>query len=189
METTVFLAPESTLLSGLFVGIIFGFLLRKALVTRFDVIVGQMLLRDFTVMKVIMTAIAFGSIGIYALHAWYPELPWIISKATILSTVIGGGIFGIGMSLMGYCPGTGMGALADGAQDMWFGMLGMIAGAALYAELFPWITAHIKPTESFTKITLPEYFNVSPWIVIAAVFCALGGLALFDTYFMENQEK
>ena len=45
-------------------GLVFGFLLRKAYVTRFDTIVNQLILKDFTVMKVIFTAITVGSVGI-----------------------------------------------------------------------------------------------------------------------------
>lgn len=40
-------APWNEILSGLIVGVIFGFLLRKAHVTRFNVIVSQLLLLDF----------------------------------------------------------------------------------------------------------------------------------------------
>lgn len=179
MEIMLF-APCTTLLSGLSVGFAFGFLLRKAYVTRFDTIVNQLLLRDFTVMKVIMTTIAFGSVGIYTLHALHPEYEFMISNTTLLSAAIGGALFGIGMATMGYCPGTGIGALADGARDMWFGLLGMIAGAAMYAEVVPWIIAYIKPVADMNTITLPELLGISPWIFIAAIFCMLGGLFMWD---------
>ncbi len=179
METMLF-APCTTLLSGITVGFAFGFLLRKAYVTRFDTIVNQLLLRDFTVMKVILTAIAFGSIGMYALNTFAPEHVFMISSTTLLSAAVGGALFGIGMATMGYCPGTGIGALADGARDMWFGMLGMIVGAALYAELFPWITTNLKPTAYMNTIALPELFGISPWIIIAAIMVMLGGLFVWD---------
>ncbi|NGX53197.1 MAG: hypothetical protein KR126chlam5_01510, partial [Candidatus Anoxychlamydiales bacterium] len=55
------------LISGALGGFAFGFLLRKAHVTRFNVIVKQLLLKDFTVMKVIFTAIIVGAVGIYAM--------------------------------------------------------------------------------------------------------------------------
>ena len=130
MVTALF-APWTELLSGLLVVTVFGFLLRKAYVTRFPVIVGQLLLKDFTVMKVMMTAIAFGSLGIYLL----PHSSLLIDPTPLAGALIGGGIFGVGMAVMGFCPGTGIGALADGSRDMWFGVLGMIVGAGIYAEL------------------------------------------------------
>ena len=179
---TLLLAPFPTLLSGLITGILFGFILRKALVTRFDIIVNQLLLRDFTVMKVILTAIACGSLGIYGLHSASPSLPFLISKTTLFSTMLGGTLFGIGMAIMGYCPGTGVGALADGARDMWFGVLGMIVGAALYAHLYPWIVSYIKPQKDMTTITLNGLFGISPWFFIAAIWCMLIILYIIDPY-------
>ena len=156
MEITLF-APWTELLSGLLVGVAFGFLLRKAFVTRFSIIVGQLMLKDFTVMKVMMTAIAFGSLGIYLL----PGTSLLIGPSPLAGALIGGGIFGVGMALMGYCPGTGMGALADGSRDMWFGLLGMITGAGIYAELFD-VVDFGQGCES----TLHQDFGISHWPII-----------------------
>jgi hypothetical protein len=177
---TKLFAPAFSLLSGLTVGILFGFLLRKAHVTRFNVIVGQLILKDFTVMKVILTAIAFGSFGIYLILFFFPEQELIINSTTLLAAFSGGGIFGIGMAILGFCPGTGVAALADGAKEMWFGLLGMIAGAALYSELALYITPTLKPLEKLTTQTLPQYLALTPWTVIACVFIAILVLFKFD---------
>ncbi|MGD8649825.1 MAG: YeeE/YedE thiosulfate transporter family protein, partial [Desulfobacterales bacterium] len=98
------------LLLGLAIGFCFGFLLQKGGVTRYDVIMGQLLLQDWTVVKVILTAILTGMIGIYLLripglaklHTW---------SGSFGSTVIGGLIFGVGFAILGYCPGTLAGAV------------------------------------------------------------------------------
>lgn len=166
MNTALFTSfPE--VLAGLFVGLFFGFFLQKAHVTRFSTIVGQLILKDFTVMKVIMTAIACGSLGLYLLKLFFPEIELIISSTTLLAAALGGGIFGIGMAILGYCPGTCVGALAEKTKDARFGILGMILGAALYAEIYPWIHNTLKPACLITKVTLPEYFQLSPWLFIA----------------------
>lgn len=166
MEIALF-APWTKLLSGLFVGILFGFILRKAYVSRFPVIVGQLLLRDFTVMKVMMTAIALGSVGIYLLA---PE-HLMIDPAPLWGALIGGGIFGVGMAVMGFCPGTGVAALADGARDMWFGLLGMVVGAGIFAEIAPLIDRGV-PDDS----TLSEVFGVSPWVIIPVLLIIVAAL-------------
>jgi uncharacterized membrane protein YedE/YeeE len=176
METSLF-APWGELLSGLVTGIFFGFLLRKAYVTRFNVIVGQLLLKDFTVMNVMMTAVAVGGVGIYSLIYLIPTLELTISATTLFSALVGGAIFGIGMAIMGYCPGTGVAAIADGAKDMWFGLLGMVVGAGIYAEVFPWIQKTIKPPNDITTTTLPEYFEVSPWVFIVPLLVMVAILA------------
>ncbi len=45
---------------GLLTGILFGFLLQKGGVTRYDVIIGQLLLTDFTVVKIMLSAVVTG---------------------------------------------------------------------------------------------------------------------------------
>jgi uncharacterized protein len=51
-------------------GIAFGFLLQKGGATKYDVIVGQLLLTDFTVLKIMLSAVLVGMIGIYAMKTW-----------------------------------------------------------------------------------------------------------------------
>src|SRR5690554_1576767 len=90
---------------GLMVGIAFGFLLQKGGVTKYDVIVGQLRLIDFTVVQIIITAIIVTMLGI---SFFYPqEIIEVKTKAgSIKNSVIGGLIFGVGFGLLGYCPGT-----------------------------------------------------------------------------------
>lgn len=49
---------------GLLFGIVFGFLLQKGGVTSYNVIIAQLLLTDFTVMKVMLSAVIVGMIGL-----------------------------------------------------------------------------------------------------------------------------
>ena len=167
-DTSLF-AGAGTLLLGALTGFIFGFLLQKAHVTRFAVIVGQFLFRDFTVLKVMLTAIVVGGVGIYAMLAAGMLAPGDlhIKSADILVNAIGGIIFGIGMAILGYCPGTGVGAIGDGARDAIVGLVGMICGAAIYAEVHPALSEHLGTIVSMGKATLPSATEISPWWFIA----------------------
>ncbi len=185
MDTTLF-SPLSQLLSGLFVGICFGFLLRKAYVTRFPIIVGQLSLKDFTVMKVMLTAIAFGALGMLSIHYVFPDKSPLIISTTTLAALSGGGIFGIGMAILGFCPGTALGALTDGARDVIFGILGIFVGAALFAETPLWITDWIKPDDMVIKTTLPQVTSVPAWIFVALLITAVFGLILIDRKTLRN---
>ncbi len=164
----VFLDPFSTSMA-IISGLIFGFLLRKAAVCRFDTIVNQLLLKDFTVMKVILTAIVTGSIGLYTLRylGIIPSL--MLSKTPIMMTAIGGVIFGLGMSLAGYCPGTGIAAIADGSRDMIYGMIGMITGALLFNEISPWVAPYLKTKDVYYQKTLSYAFATTDLTVILAL--------------------
>jgi uncharacterized membrane protein YedE/YeeE len=161
---------------GLITGVIFGFLLHKGQVTKFSIIVRQFLLQDFTVLKVMLTAVVVGGLGIYAMHGF----DWVSLhiKPLVLGGVIGGGlIFGVGMALLGYCPGTGVAAIAEGSRHAIFGVLGMLVGAALYAEVFPLMKSSLLKVGDLGKVTLPSVTGLSPWVFLAVI--TVGSVLLF----------
>lgn len=124
------------LLAGLLIGIAFGFILQKAQVTKTRVIVGQFLLKDFTVMKVMLSAIVVGGVGVYLLNA--AGLVTLHPKPLQVGMILAGGaVFGIGMAVLGLCPGTCLAALGQGSRDALWGVFGMLAGGAIYAEVEP----------------------------------------------------
>ena len=73
MQTSIPKKEISPLLWGLAFGIVFGFLLQKGGATKYDVIIGQLLLTDFTVLKIMLSAVLVGMMGIYAMKA----LGWV----------------------------------------------------------------------------------------------------------------
>lgn len=165
MELTLF-SNLSTSLLALIAGAIFGLLLQKASVGRFDTIVGQFLLKDFTVMKVILTAIVVGSAGIYSLEAFGVIPAFRLSSTPILYTAIGGAVFGIGMSILGRCPGTAMVALASGDKDMIFGFLGMIFGSVVFNASSSYFMPLIQNKDAFFHQTIPQLFSLPSALVI-----------------------
>jgi uncharacterized protein len=154
------------LLIGLGIGILFGFLLQKGGVTRYDVIIGQLLLTDFTVVKIMLTAIVVGKIGVHLLKGMgvaqlHPK------PGSFGSSLIGGLIFGIGFGILGYCPGTMVGAVGQGSLDALFGGLpGMLLGAGLFAEVYPTLEKRILNKGYFGEITLPQLLKVGHWWLI-----------------------
>ena len=125
--------PSSQLLLGLVFGIAFGFLLQKGGVAKYHVLVGVLLLRDFTVIKVMLSAILVGMIGIFALRrAGLVKLH--VKPTRYAANIIGGLIFGVGFALSAYCPGTGAAALGQGNLDAIAVMVGMVVGSYLFAE-------------------------------------------------------
>jgi len=136
------------LLYGLITGILFGFFLQRGQVLRYDKQIGALRLLDMTIVKFMLSAILVGTVGIYLLLDL--GLVKLSVKPTILGGVIAGGmLFGLGWGLLGYCPGTAVGAVG----------------------------------EDFGKITLPEIFGVSHWVVIPVFL--LAGIALF--YVLEKK--
>jgi uncharacterized membrane protein YedE/YeeE len=164
------------LLYGLITGIIFGFLLQKARVIRYDKQLGALRLIDMTIVKFMLSTILVAMVGTYLLK----DLGWVklSLKPTILGGVILGGlIFGIGWGFLGYCPGTSAGALGEGRFDAIWGILGMLLGAALYAEAYPAMKKTVLTWGDLGKITFPQVLGVNHWIIIP-IF-VIGGFILF----------
>jgi len=154
------------LLIGFIIGLFFGFFLYIGGVTEYDVIIGQLLLTDFVVLKVMMTAIIVGMLGIYIMKG--RQLVGLhIRQGSIGSTVIGGLIFGIGFAILGYCPGTVAGAVGHGAMDALFGgVVGILIGSGIFASLYPSLNKKILNKGEFSHLTIPEMFGVNPWFVV-----------------------
>jgi uncharacterized membrane protein YedE/YeeE len=153
-----FITGSNLLWAGLFFGIVFGWLLHRGGVTDYNVIVRQFLLEDFTVLKVMFTAIVVGGVGVWILHS--RELAnFHIKPAAMLAVVLGALLFGAGMVVYGYCPGTGVAAIGAGRLDALVGFFGMLVGGAAYALSYDWVAAHILPVADLGKKRLP---NLAP---------------------------
>jgi len=157
---------RAQLIIGLLIGIGFGFFLQKGGVTDYNVIMGQLLLTDFTVVKVMLSAVIVGMLGFYLLRG--KEMVQIHCKnVTLGSVVIGGLIFGAGFAILGYCPGTVAGAVGQGSLDALFGgMIGLVAGAGLFARIYPKIVGGILDSGEYDIRTIPEFLGVNPWVVV-----------------------
>lgn len=172
------------LLYGLVTGILFGFFLQKGRVLRYDKQLGALRFQDFTIVKFMLSHIVVAMVGVYFLYDL--GLVKLAIKPTILGAVVFGGLlFGVGWGFLGYCPGTSLGALGEGRWDAVWGIAGMLAGAGLYAEAFPWIKTTVWTWGDYGKITIPQVLGVNHWLVIAA-FTILT-LVLFG--WIENSEK
>jgi len=151
---------------GLVFGVVFGFLLQKSWVTHYDVILGQLLLQDFTVLKVMLSAVV---VGMYGIH-WMQGRGWIqLSPRSGAwgKNAIGGLIFGLGFAISGYCPGTIAGAIGNGYLDAAVGGLtGILVGSALLAAVYPRIKDGILKAGAFPQVTLPQLFKLGEWAVI-----------------------
>ena len=159
----------SPLIWGLVFGILFGFLLQKGGATKYDVIIGQLLLTDFTVVKIMLSAVLTGMIGIFLMKTW----GWVElnpKSGSMGSNIIGGLIFGVGFAVLGYCPGTIAGAIGNGYLDaLAGGLAGILIGSGIFAALYPRLKSGILKKGDFGNLTLPRLFKVNDWVVVVPV--------------------
>jgi uncharacterized protein len=156
---------------ALLLGVGFGFALNKGGLTKYRRIVGQFRFTDMTVLKFMLTGILTGMIGLYTLRgagliAAFPYVP----ATFVAGNLIGGLIFGVGMSLGGYCPGTCFAGAGEGKLDYLLpGVLGLLAGGALYGLTYPYIGQPLQLwaySTNFGALTLPSWLGLDPYLVI-----------------------
>ena len=175
-------AAVPKLITGALFGLVFGFLLQKGGVGKFNVLIGQLLLQDWTVAKIMLTAIVVGMIGVFPLHH-FAKVNLHIKPTRIGSNIIGGLLFGAGFALVGYCPGTAAAALGQGSWDALFGMAGLIAGSWLFAELSGWTKRTIEKWSDLGKVLLPDLLHMPRGVFVGSFALALTAiLALLQRF-------
>jgi uncharacterized membrane protein YedE/YeeE len=156
-------------LLGLLTGIAFGFLMQKGGVLSFDRQIGALLFRDMTIVKFMLSAILVGSVGFQLLSD--AGLITLNHKAmNVGAVVVGGLLFGAGWAVTGLCPGTAVGALGEGRLHALFVIAGMLLGAALYAEAYPYLKDTVLAWKDYGKVGLPQLLHVSPWHCLAVLW-------------------
>lgn len=121
--------------------------------------------------KIMATAVIVGAIGVYALLAG--EAVSLHIKPMLLGGVLIGAVcFGIGIVVLGYCPGTTVAACGEGRRDAMVGVLGMLCGAGLFVALYPVLQPVMKGLGDMGEITVPELLGVSPWLIIGGLMIA-----------------
>ena len=159
-------------------GVFFGFALNKAGLTKYHKIVNVFRLTDLAVLKFMMTALVVSMSGLYLLRGLglvtFPNVP----ATYVAGNLIGGLIFGVGMALSGFCPGTCAAGAGEGKLDYLVpGLLGFLVGAALYGLTYQQVFPAISAIANVGNVVIPDLWNLSPFLSV--VFFALMSLLLF----------
>lgn len=121
---------------GLATGLAFGALLQRGGLADSQTIVGQLTGDDARVAKTMGTAVAVGALG----HRWLKRrgLTTVEPKPMNPVGIVGGAaLFGAGMALSGYCPGTAAAAAGSGRREGAWAMAGMLAAATVFVATYP----------------------------------------------------
>jgi len=155
-------------------GIAFGFLLQKGGVAKYNVLLGALLLEDWTVAKIMLMAIVVGMVGVFTLHH-FAKVNLHVVPTRLGAQVVGGVLFGAGFALIAYCPGTGAAALGQGSWDVLFGMAGLIIGSYLFAEMSGFLKRTVETWGEKGKVILPDLLGVPRGVFIPAFALVLLG--------------
>ena len=177
----------TAVLIGVAMGIVFGFALEKSRVFEPGVIVGQMQLRNFIMLKVFLTAVATGAVVLAAMHGFgYVKLA---PKAALYGAdIIGGLILGAGIALAGACPGTVLAQVGAGYRDAIFTLVGGLGGAVAYSYVEP-ILSKTFLSSGAGKLVLSDLLGIPYWtgaLALAALCAAI--LVLLERVFPSSGE-
>ncbi len=121
---------------GMATGMVFGALLQRGGLADSRTIVGQLTGDDARVAKTMGTAVAVGALG----HHWLHRRGLTTEEPKPMNPVglVGGAVlFGAGMALSGYCPGTAAAAVGSGRREGAWAMAGMLAAATAFVAIYP----------------------------------------------------
>jgi len=159
-------------------GFIFGALLQYARLNRFDTIAGMAVLQNFTVAKTISFTIGSGLLLLQA-EIYFGWADYHVKPLILTGIVVGGLLFGMGMAILGYCPGTVAISLGQGNLDALVGVAGGVFGSLIFALLYP----HLMPMFNIdlgalsVRSLLPD--NALFWMASVALAILFMGIALF----------
>ena len=161
----------------LILGFLFGAALQYASLNRYNVISGMATLENLTVAKAIAMAIGVGVILInleigLGLAAYHVK-PFLLG-----GIVLGGLIFGTGMAILGYCPGTLAISLGEGSLDALTGIIGGLLGGLVYTLMVPSIEPILGPNMgSISLFSLAGHQPVLFYVLLFTVGVAFIGAA------------
>jgi len=164
--------------TALATGLLFGFVLEQAGFGSPCKLTAQFRLTDWSVFKVMFSAIIVAAIGILLLQVnnTFGAQGFYVSEMYLWGTVLGAVLIGAGFAIGGYCPGTSVVGLGSGRIDGLLFMLGMVIGVWAFAGVYDsdFIQAAVTGAQVSAR-TVPELLGVSPWLVVAAMLLVLAG--------------
>ena len=165
--------------SGLLCGILFGYVLESAGFASARKLTAQFRLTDWSVFKVMMTAIVVAGAALAGADAMgFMKLADVFIPTNYFwAMLVGGAFVGGGMAIGGYCPGTSAAAFASGRLDGVVFMGGMMIGTGAFAWLFDALQPLYLGAPGPEAQTLSDLLGVSSWLILAAL--ALVGVAGF----------
>jgi uncharacterized membrane protein YedE/YeeE len=164
--------------AALIIGIFFGFILQKVGFSRYSKIVNVYRFTDLSVLKFMLTAIVVGSLGIYFLRDMGLVKLTGTTPTYLVGNFVGALVFGAGMAIAGFCPGTCFAGIGRGNLDYLIaGLLGFLTGAIIFGLTYTQVFPVISGIANYGATYLPDLFNINHWLLI--IFLTIASTYLF----------
>ena len=168
----------------LVLGFMFGATLQYASLNKYNVISGMATLENLAVAKAIAVAIGLGAIllniEIGLDFASYHVKPFILG-----GIVLGGLLFGVGMAILGYCPGTLAISLGEGSLDALIGIIGGLIGGVVYTFFLPSVQSVLGPNLGVISLNSVVGNNSMFYFLVVII----GGIFIGAAFWLHKIEK
>ncbi|KUO63490.1 hypothetical protein APF79_06880 [bacterium BRH_c32] len=172
------------ILFGLAVGFTFGFILTKTGITKYPRVMGMLLLKDFKILKFMLTAVTSSMILFYLLGDF--GLLKVVPKNLEWGKLFGGLIFGTGMAILGYCPGTMAARIGQGKKDSILALFGTAIGILIYALTIKTVKPLLLSSEINGDISV--LLGINRWfIIIPAAIIFISIIYFVNKNFSDNK--
>lgn len=165
-------------------GFLFGFAMQYANLNRFNTISGMATLEDYTMAKTMGFAIGLGAI-IIAINVGLGLAEYHVKPLMPVANSVGGIIFGIGMAVLGYCPGTLPISLGQGALDALVGIVGGLLGGYVFSINYDSLSPYFGP--SYGNLSLHSIFQNQP-IIFYTLTLLLGISLMYLAFWLDRKE-
>ena len=179
-------------LSALLCGVLFGFVLENAGFGSPRKLTAQFRLTDWSVFKVMFTAIVVAALGMWVLRAIGIMAPdtVFVPPALVMASAVGGALVGAGFAVGGYCPGTSVVGMFSGRLDALVFIVGLLIGTSLFAGLYgPVIRSIMSMGEIVDGDTFTDAYGVAEPVVLAVMGLALVAVFYVGTWFERRSLK
>jgi uncharacterized membrane protein YedE/YeeE len=152
------------------IGIAFGVALERAGLGHAPKLAAQFYATDFTVLKVMLSAIVTAMLGVF----WLARLDVLdltlvaVPETWVLPQLVGGLLFGAGFVVSGLCPGTACVSAATGRGDGAAAVLGFFVGILIAGLAFESLRSFYDSTARGVW-TLDQWSGLSYGVVVAGV--------------------
>ncbi len=168
----------------LFLGFLFGAILQYASLNKYNVISGMATLENLAVAKAIAVAIGVGAI-LLNIEIGLGLSTYHVKPFIAVGIIMGGLIFGIGMAILGYCPGTLAISLGEGSIDAFLGIIGGLLGGFVYTLLLPSIQSILGPNLGAISLNSTTENNVLFYVLVLLI----GGVFIATPFWLHKIEK
>lgn len=175
------ISEDINLLFSVLIGILFGYALQRSGMTNSRKIAETFYLKEVHVPIEMFTAIVTAAIGFWGL-----SLLGVIdaSKVYFLPSylfpmIVAGFIFGIGMAVGGFCPGTSLASMVTGKIDALVFVIGVFLGSLIFGDLYPlWGKFYASDAHGVWRIDQLLNINLGLAILIVTVLAVVGSIGM-----------